>query len=80
MVNSADGGAEIVISDTGIGIKDDDQKKLFKKFFRAESASKVEGTGLGLFIVKNIITKHKGKIAVESSLGEGTTFRVWLPG
>lgn len=76
----ADGGAGIVISDTGIGIGSEDQKKLFKKFFRAESAPKVEGTGLGLFIVKNIIEKHKGRIAVESEIGKGATFRVWLPG
>lgn len=79
-VKISDGGAEIAIADTGIGISDEDQKKLFKKFFRAQSASKIEGTGLGLFIVKNIIEKQKGKIAVQSSIGKGTTFRVRLPG
>ncbi len=73
---------EIVLSvkDSGIGIPKDQQKYLFTKFFRAKNAMKTEteGTGLGLFIVKNIIDKHGGRMWCESEEGIGTTFFVAL--
>lgn len=71
----------INITDTGKGIADQDFPKLFQKFQQLESAEKNEkgGTGLGLAICKEIILRHGGKIAVESTLGKGTTFSFVLP-
>lgn len=69
------------VKDTGIGISPEDVKKLFGKFFRAESAASLDtgGTGLGLYIVKNIITRHGGQIWAESQLKRGTTFYFTIP-
>ncbi len=73
----------IRVKDTGIGIKPEDQKKLFEKFTRAEMGTRTHagGSGLGLFIVKKIVTEHQGKIKIESTgeEGKGTTFVVTLP-
>jgi PAS domain S-box-containing protein len=71
----------IMIQDTGIGIPDSQQDQIFSKFFRADNAvkSETEGTGLGLFICKNIIEAHGGKIWFESKEGQGTTFWFTLP-
>lgn len=72
---------EIKISDTGVGIPKADLSKLFSKFFRASNVIhlQTEGSGLGLFIVKNIIERHGGSISVDSVEGKGTTFIVLLP-
>ncbi|MFA4987691.1 MAG: HAMP domain-containing sensor histidine kinase [Candidatus Brocadiia bacterium] len=69
------------VSDTGIGISDEDQKKLFGEFFRASNAKKFSpaGTGLGLAITKTHVERMGGSISVKSKLGEGTTFTVVLP-
>ena len=69
------------ISDTGIGIKDEDVKKLFAKFERVDLTknSTIEGTGLGLAITKNLLDMMGGSISVESIYGEGSTFTVTLP-
>lgn len=69
------------VSDTGIGISEEDLPYVFDRFFRSEAAREiaVPGTGLGLAIVKTIVTKHQGAIDVESSPGVGSTFSVWLP-
>lgn len=71
----------ISVNDTGIGINPEDKDNIFKKFFRAQNAIKkdVIGSGLGLFITKNIIEKHNGKIWFENTKGGGTTFFVSLP-
>ena len=71
----------LIIKDSGIGIAKADQKKVFKKFFRGRNAIKArtDGTGLGLFITKNIIEAHHGRIWFESQLGKGTTFYLTLP-
>jgi two-component system phosphate regulon sensor histidine kinase PhoR len=71
----------IEISDTGIGIPQEEQHKIFDEFFRATNARKVEwdGTGLGLSIVKHIVEGHGGEISVKSSEGSGTTFIIQLP-
>lgn len=73
--------AQISVTDTGIGIPASDIKKLFKKFFRAENATRVktEGTGLGLYITRNIINRHGGDIWLESEVGRGTKVYVTLP-
>jgi len=72
---------KVSISDTGIGIPKESIPKIFEKFYRAENAQKVEpnGNGLGLYITKNIIEKHGGKIYVESQLKRGTTFWFTIP-
>jgi signal transduction histidine kinase len=71
----------IVIQDSGIGIPDDEQDQIFSKFFRAPNALKAQtvGSGLGLFIAKEIVKRHGGKIWFESKVGTGTTFFVNLP-
>ena len=69
------------IHDRGIGIPKEDQKFIFVKFYRAKNAVRfqTEGSGLGLFIAKNIVEKHNGRIEFESSEGEGSRFDVYLP-
>ncbi|KYK34120.1 MAG: hypothetical protein AYK22_05800 [Thermoplasmatales archaeon SG8-52-3] len=71
----------IIISDTGIGISKDELKKIFNKFYQAYTGDdrKNEGTGLGLFICREILQKHDGEIWVESELGKGSKFIVKLP-
>lgn len=69
------------IKDKGIGIPELEQKKLFSKFFRATNASRLqtEGTGLGLFLSKNIISRHGGEINIVSEEGHGTEVSFTLP-
>ncbi len=73
--------AELKIADTGTGIAESDMPKLFQKFYRGEGTMKkvTDGTGLGLYLAKNIIEGHKGSIRVESAEGRGTTFFITLP-
>ena len=68
---------EIKFSDTGHGIKEEDQKRLFEPFFTTKEVGK--GTGLGLAISYSIIQKHQGTIEVKSEVGKGSTFNVKLP-
>lgn len=72
---------QISVKDTGVGIPPDQIKNLFKKFFRAENIMKfeVEGSGLGLYIAKNIVQRHGGEIWAESELNRGTTIFFTLP-
>lgn len=76
-----DGALQLEVSDQGIGISDEDQKKLFQEFFRSSVAKKHsrDGSGLGLAIVKRIIDNAGGRIDCHSELGKGTTFTVTLP-
>jgi PAS domain S-box-containing protein len=71
----------ISIADSGIGVSKDDLKKIFNKFYQAYTGDdrKNEGTGLGLFICREILQKHKGKIWAESQIGKGSTFYVQIP-
>ncbi|MEK9153582.1 MAG: ATP-binding protein, partial [Patescibacteria group bacterium] len=71
----------LTVSDDGMGIARKEQSRIFSKFFRAQSAIQMEteGSGLGLFIAKNIIEAHGGKIWFESTEGHGTTFSFTLP-
>ncbi len=80
-LEKSNGGARIVVSDTGIGIPEDALPDLFQEFFRAKNARQVKdsGTGLGLSIVKDLVERYGGEIEVESALGLGTTFIVTLP-
>ena len=76
-------GSEIAIrvSDTGIGIPRASLPRIFERFYRVDKARSKEtgGTGLGLSIVKHVAENHGGRVTVESSLGEGSTFTVYLP-
>ena len=67
----------ILFTDNGVGIKSDVLPKIFDLFYRGSSLSK--GAGLGLYIIKEIITKLQGKIQVDSVLGEYTTVTITLP-
>jgi signal transduction histidine kinase len=73
--------AELVVRDTGMGIPMEEQGRLFQKFFRSSLATEhaVQGTGLGLHIVRSIAEAHHGEIRFESKPGEGTTFRFTVP-
>jgi two-component system, OmpR family, phosphate regulon sensor histidine kinase PhoR len=75
------GSALVRVSDTGIGIPEADQTKLFDRFYRASNAKKgsIPGTGLGLAIVRSIVTRHGGEISLASTETEGTTVTVRLP-
>jgi len=72
---------EVIVKDSGVGIPADQQKRIFTKFFRAANVMRMdtEGSGLGLFIAKNIIEAHGGRIWFESEEGKGTTFSFALP-
>lgn len=70
----------IQISDTGVGIPKDQQKHIFKRYFRAQNAlnSNETGSGIGLMLTKKLIELHKGSISFESTVDKGSTFRVLL--
>ncbi len=79
---SSEGEEAIVsISDTGIGLTEEEKERIFERFYKADKSRTVSkgGSGLGLSIVKKIVEMHHGNISVESTKGEGTTFRVVLP-
>ncbi len=71
--------AFLYISDTGMGLSEEQLGKLFERFYRADSARHIPGTGLGLAITKEIIKLHQGEIKVTSTVGKGSTFTVCLP-
>ena len=75
------GGVTIWVRDKGIGISPDVQEKIFEKFYRVDGSDRrsTGGTGLGLALVREIVTAHGGRIWVESTVGKGSTFFVSLP-
>ncbi|WP_339532461.1 hybrid sensor histidine kinase/response regulator [Pseudomonas mucidolens] len=78
-VYAAQGEARIEVRDRGIGISEENQKRIFQQFERVSASHAVAGLGLGLFISEQIIAAHGGTIEVESRVGEGALFRVCLP-
>jgi len=80
-INYAKKEIEFSIKDNGVGIPKDQQEKIFTKFFRGANVVRMEtdGSGIGLFISKNIVDAHGGKIWFESEEGKGTTFYFTLP-
>jgi signal transduction histidine kinase len=73
--------ATLTVSDSGMGIPDDELPHIFERFFRGERprAMQISGTGLGLAIVQEIVELHGGQISVQSAAGEGSTFTVMIP-
>ena len=70
---------KVIIKDTGVGIPKDNLSLIFEQFYRVKDKKPVEGSGLGLSIVKKIVEMHSGTIEVESEVGKGTSFSVYLP-
>lgn len=76
---TTEGSITIIIKDKGIGIPDSDKTHLFTPFFRAQNVTNIQGTGLGLNIVKRYVDIMEGTLTYQSELGEGTTFIIMLP-
>ncbi|MCX6292023.1 MAG: sensor histidine kinase, partial [Bacteroidetes bacterium] len=73
---SENGKIILNVKDEGIGIPEEDQKRLFEKFFRASNVGTSQGTGLGLHIMKQYVDKLHGTIQMKSQLGKGTEFTI----
>ncbi len=73
--------ATVSVTDTGMGISEEELPHIFERFFRGEKprVMQIPGTGLGLAIVKEIVELHGGRVTVESQVDKGTTFTIWLP-
>lgn len=69
----------IDISDTGIGISENEINNIFKRFYRSNEVSQYEGVGIGLYLAREIISSQGGYIKVKSQLNEGSVFSVFLP-
>lgn len=80
-IDGGQNGWTFKVSDSGIGIDENQKKRLFEKFYRGENAVKkdTQGTGLGLFLTKNIVESHGGQISFSSILGSGSVFSFSLP-
>jgi len=76
---AANGQACISVKDNGMGMPEDELPHLFTEFRRLKGTAKIEGTGLGLFIVKTIVEAHGGTVEVESKDGQGSTFTIGFP-
>lgn len=70
---------ELSVSDNGIGIEKEEQKKIFHRFYKADTSRNGQGTGLGLSMVLEIAQLHGGKVEVQSTPGKGSTFTIFLP-
>src|SRR5829696_7443758 len=79
-VEEEDGGVALAVSDTGVGISEEQLPLVFERFYRADAARAEEGVGLGLSIARQIAGDHWGTIEARSELGRGSTFTLLLPG
>ncbi|MDO5075564.1 MAG: HAMP domain-containing sensor histidine kinase [Bacteroidales bacterium] len=79
--SNSSGRLVLRVSDNGIGIKKEDQRRIFDRFYRVSTGNRhdVKGVGIGLAYVWSVVKAHKGTIAVESTYGEGTTFTISIP-
>ncbi len=78
-VDSTENHVSICIKDTGIGLSQEDQQRIFDRFFRVDSSRSAEGNGLGLSLAYSIVRAHGGEITVESETGKGSQFTIVLP-
>ena len=69
---------ELTVKDNGLGIRDEDKEHLFEKFWRAKEEHDVDGTGLGLFIVRQLVRMMGGSVEIDSTYGEGTIVTIML--
>lgn len=69
----------VKVKDEGIGLSEEQQSQLFTRFYRAENTKGISGLGIGLYLTKQIIDRHKGGISLTSTLGEGSEFTFYLP-
>ena len=74
-----DGRVELAVADSGVGIPPNNLPHVFERFFRVPGQSSPSSTGLGLAIVKEVVVAHGGTVTCESTVGQGTTFRITLP-
>jgi two-component system OmpR family sensor kinase len=75
-------GVRIAVSDNGPGLSEEDQKRIFERFYRADSSrmrNDGEGSGLGLSIVDAVMNAHGGSVSVASEVGKGSTFTLFFP-
>ena len=72
-------GILLMVADTGIGISGEDLPHIFERYYRGDESRSGPGVGLGLPLVQGIVKSHGGSVTVESRLGHGSTFRVFLP-
>jgi signal transduction histidine kinase len=71
---------EIAVGDTGVGIEEDEQAKVFERFYRgSNNTSNLTGTGLGLAIVQELVVHHGGQVTLNSRTGEGSVFTLQFP-
>lgn len=77
--NNQNGLIHLCVSDTGIGIPEKDRDRIYQRFFRGDLSRSQAGSGLGLSLVRAIVTAHEGDLSMDSALGKGSTFSVWLP-
>jgi signal transduction histidine kinase len=75
----ADGGVEITVTDTGIGIAQADLPRIWERLYRADQSRGEAGLGLGLSLVAAVVAAHGGRVAVDSEVGRGSTFRIMWP-
>jgi two-component system, OmpR family, phosphate regulon sensor histidine kinase PhoR len=76
------GGVVIAVADDGAGIAREHIPRLTERFYRVDKgrSRSIGGTGLGLAIVKHVVNRHRGRLLIDSEIGKGTTFTIWLPG
>ncbi len=81
-VRSEAGGVRVEVEDRGPGLSRRDQKRIFRPFERADDrlSEATEGSGIGLSLVNHVARNHRGRAGVDSEVGRGSTFFLWLPG
>jgi two-component system phosphate regulon sensor histidine kinase PhoR len=79
LVEQTEAGVRFVVRDTGSGIPAEDLPRIWERFFKSDRSRSGPGTGLGLAIVKHIVQAHGGTVSVESTVGQGSTFRIEIP-
>jgi signal transduction histidine kinase len=74
-----EGGVEITVRDTGVGIEEGDRERVWDRLYRGSPGRGNRGMGLGLSLVKAVVEAHKGRVTLESEPGKGSTFSIFLP-